>query len=59
MDPEIKKALANIRRRQREIEKKYGRSEDDGPVFDRRTAERTSLDLDDLYWDDDTNLPSV
>ena len=36
MDPEIKKALANIKRRQAEIDRKYGKTEDDGPLFGRR-----------------------
>lgn len=36
MDPEIKKALANIRRRQAEINRKYGRVEDEGPIFGKR-----------------------
>lgn len=46
MDPEIKKALANLRRRRAAIEKKHGKIEDDGPVFDRsRRARRTSTQL--------------
>jgi hypothetical protein len=36
VDPEIKKALANIRRRQAEIDRKFGRTEDDGPLFGKR-----------------------
>lgn len=47
MDPEIKKALANIRRRQSEIDRKFGKTEDDGPLFDRgkrARQERSRLD---------------
>lgn len=50
MDPEIKKALANIKRRQREIERKYGKQEDEGPLFGRRHGERkhARIELDTL-----------
>jgi hypothetical protein len=40
VDPEIRKALANIKRRQAEIDKRYGKSEDEGPLFGRRHGER-------------------
>lgn len=49
MDPKIKEALANIRRRQAEITRKYGKQTDDGPLFDRSRkarSERASLDED-------------
>ena len=59
MDPEIKKALANIRRRQTEINRKFGKQTDDGPLFDRSRrarSDRASLEdnLEDLEdFDDD------
>lgn len=67
MDPEIKRALANIRRRRSEIEKKFGKQEDDGPVFDkararRRTATRLQLEeeeFDEEAWDELANLSDI
>lgn len=57
MDPEIKRALANIRRRQAEINRRYGRDEDEGPLFDRSRRARqeraalndAELDLEEWY----------
>ena len=58
LDPEIKRALANIRRRRAEIERQFGKEEDDGPLYDRsrrarqeRAALDDELDLDDLEND--------
>jgi hypothetical protein len=36
MDPEVRKALYNLKRRQAKIDKEYGKTEDDGPLFGRR-----------------------
>lgn len=46
MDPEIRKALANIKRRQREIDRRYGTSEDEGPLFGRRGGRRQRIETD-------------
>lgn len=61
MDPEVKRALANIRRRRAEIERTFGKTEDEGPLFDRSRrsrSERATLDaeLEELEdFDDDGN----
>jgi len=58
MNQEVKRAIANIRRRQTEINRKFGKQDDDGPLYDRsRRArqERSSLALgvDELVEDFD------
>lgn len=58
MDPEIKKALANIKRRQAEINKLQSEETDSGPVFDkterrRRVQAHEILDEEELDYDDD------
>jgi hypothetical protein len=46
VDPEIRKALANIRRRQAEIDRTYGKTEDDGPLFGRRFERKHKREAD-------------
>lgn len=36
MDPEIARAIANMKRRQAEIDRKFGKQSDDAPLFGRR-----------------------
>lgn len=54
MDPEIKKALANIKRRKAEIYRKHGGSEDSGPVYGRSRSDyrrRLAEERDDFDFD--------
>jgi hypothetical protein len=46
MDSEIKKSLASIKRRQAEIDRQFGRTEDDGPLFGRRHERRHKRERD-------------
>lgn len=56
MDPEIRKALANLKRRQAEINRKYGTTEDSGPLYDRsRRAKQERDRLDDDMLDEVTD----
>jgi hypothetical protein len=46
VDPEIKKALANMKRRQAEIDRKFGKQTDDGPIFGRRHERKNRQERD-------------